>query len=547
VGIGTDVPRDKLEVNGNVVIGNELYFGGLLSDEYGNTFIKERLVSTDISELLIFKGNEGPGAAGPDQIRLVGSQHVFQAYSEPQLSASDISDMERGVSNLLKPAMLISGGGSSGRVLIGTTDTSKIQQPDTTTLFVNGGVEFAPGQKINFGNMDIYALSDGGRFETIGSSGDMRFQNKATATTQELFATESMRIKSTGLIGIGTTDPSTNVHIYSGVTSDIDVLKLESPGTNTKTGISLNTNDGYGGYVRGYTTSGTTHGIVVGGMNNSVEADGLHVIHTSNVGIGTSRPATKFHMYNGTARLEHATSNVILEFKTTGGVSNIYATPSGNVHVNPSSGDMLINSNLEVTGDLNIDGKIDLGNQVAIGLGGSEASTALHVGGGFISGSNEVACKRYSKTFELGTTKAKMIRLFFGDASFYAKIVAMIRKVDGSAVRDMSTMVLEVQGGTHDGSYSSTLNEEITVGAKNLFGGDTDYPWNPNISVGKRGIIMTPVNTENTRVYSYDIHVELYTSRGGRLISIKNNVAGWPSNNNNLDVNNGETVAEFTY
>src|SRR6056300_708620 len=108
VGIGTDTPRGKLEVNGNVVIGNELYFGGLLSDEYGNTFIKERLVSTDISELLIFKGNEGPGAAGPDQIRLVGSQHVFQAYSEPQLSASDISDMERGVSNLLKPAMLIS-------------------------------------------------------------------------------------------------------------------------------------------------------------------------------------------------------------------------------------------------------------------------------------------------------------------------------------------------------------------------------------------------------------------------------------------------------
>src|SRR6056300_500527 len=108
MGIGTDTPRGKLEVNGDLVLGNKLSFGGLLSDEYGNTFIKERLVSTDISELLIFKGNEGPGAAGPDQIRLVGSQHVFQAYSEPQLSASDISDMERGVSNLLKPAMLIS-------------------------------------------------------------------------------------------------------------------------------------------------------------------------------------------------------------------------------------------------------------------------------------------------------------------------------------------------------------------------------------------------------------------------------------------------------
>jgi hypothetical protein len=558
IGIGTDVPRGKLEVNGNVVIGNELYFGGLLSDEYGNTFIKERLVSTDISELLIFKGNEGPGAAGPDQIRLVGSQHVFQAYSEPQLSASDISDMEQGVSNLLKPAMLISGGGSSGRVLIGTTDTTKIQQPDTTSLFVNGGVEFAPGQKINFGNMDIYALSDGGRFETIGSSGDMRFQNKATAATQELFATESMRIKNTGLIGIGTTDPSTNVHIYSGVTSDIDVLKLESPGTNTKTGIRLNTNDGYGGYVRGYSHAGSVHGIVVGGMNNSVEADSLFVTHTSNVGIGTVNPSARFTVYNDVTRLEHSTSNAVLEFKTTNGVSNIYATPSGNVHVNPSSGDMLINSNLEVTGDLNIDGKIDLGNQVAVDLGGSEASTALHVGGGFISGSNEVACKRYSKSFTLGATVGKNIRLYFADGgspekmpAFYAKIVMMLRKIDGSAVRDMSTMVLEIQGGSHDGTTNNTLDDAITVGTKNLFGGDSDFPWNPNIIVGKRGIIITPHDVESGRIYKYDVHVELVTTSlsgthsGGFLKNIKYNFNSPATQVDNFGA--GAPVTEFTY
>jgi hypothetical protein len=515
VGIGTDVPRDKLEVNGNVVIGNELYFGGLLSDEYGNTFIKERLVSTDISELLIFKGNEGPGAAGPDQIRLVGSQHVFQAYSEPQLSASEISDMEQGVSNLLKPAMLISGGGSSGRVLIGTTDTTKIQQPDTTSLFVNGGVEFAPGQKINFGNMDIYALSDGGRFETIGSSGDMRFQNKATAATQELFATESMRIKNTGLIGIGTTDPSTNVHIYSGVTSDIDVLKLESPGTNTKTGISLNTNDGYGGYVRGYTTSGTTHGIVVGGMNNSVEADGLHVIHTSNVGVGTSRPATKFHMYNGTARLEHATSNAILEFKTTGGVSNIYGDHTGNVFVDPVRS-FVVNSDTEIVGDLQIDGKIDLGNQVAVDLGGQDATAALEVGGGFISNSNEVACKRYALNFTRTGQQSQDVQLRFDKGSYYAKIVAILRS--DYSVHDMSTLVLEVQGGTHDGTTNPS--ENITIGTKNLFGGGNLHPWNPIVTTGKFGILFAPEVSLGTITYYYDLYVELITSRGGKLVGV---------------------------
>jgi hypothetical protein len=514
MGIGTDTPRAKLEVNGNVVIGNELYFGGLLSDEYGNTFIKERRFAGDVSELLIFKGNEGPGGQGPDQIRFVGSQHVFQAYSDPQLSASDISDMEGGVSSLLKPAMLISGGGSSGRVLIGTTDTTKIQQPDTTTLFVNGGVEFAPGQKINFGNMDIYASSDGGRFETIGSSGDMRFQNKATAATQELFAIESMRIKSTGLIGIGTTDPSTNVHIYSGVTTNIDVLKLESPGTNTKTGIRLNTNDGYGGYVRGYTTSGTTHGIVVGGMNNAVEADGLHVIHTSNVGVGTSVPSSKFHVYNGTARLEHATSNAILEFKTTGGVSNIYGDHTGNVFVDPVRS-FIVNSDTEIVGDLQIDGKIDLGNQVAVDLGDRDATAALEVGGGFISNSNEVACKRYAINFTRTNQQSQDIQLRFDKGSYYAKIVAILRS--DYSVHDMSTLVLEVQGGTHDGTTNPS--ENITIGTKNLFGGGNLHPWNPTVTTGKFGLLFAPEVTSG-RTYYYDLYIELITSRGGKLLSV---------------------------
>jgi hypothetical protein len=549
VGIGTDVPRGKLEVNGDFVLGNKLSFGGLTGDEFGNTFIQEQYYDSLLgkTELVIFKGNDQSGTAAPDRIRSIAPEHIFQTYNPAasgSLSASDIQLALDDNASIVSRAMTIV---RTGQVVIGAvpldTDGNLDIGPDTR-FFVNGGLEFASGQSVNFGGLNIFTASGVTTQNILESSGEasLVFSQKVQGTS-----TEYARITNTGLIGIGTTDPSTNVHIYSGVTTNIDVLKLESPGTNTKTGIRLNTNDGYGGYVRGYTTSGTTHGIVVGGMNNAVEADGLHVIHTSNVGVGTSVPSSKFHVYNGVSRVENTTSNAIIEFKTTGGVSNIYATPSGNVHVGPSAGNMIFTSNLEVTGDLVIDGKIDLGNQVAIGLGGAPATTGLQVGGGFISGSNEVACKRYAKTFELGTTKAKMIRLFFGPASFYAKIVAMLRKVDGSAVRDMSTLVLEVQGGTHDGSYNSTLDEEITVGAKNLFGGDSEFPWNPNISVGKRGIIMTPTNVENTRVYSYDIHVELYTSRGGRLISIKNNVAGWPNNNTNLDVDNGELITSFTY
>jgi hypothetical protein len=74
-------------------------------------------------------------------------------------------------------------------------------------------------------------------------------------------------------------------------------------------------------------------------------------------------------VYNGTARLEHATSNAILEFKTTGGVSNIYGDHTGNVFVDPVRS-FIVNSDTEIVGDLQIDGKIDLGNQVAVDLGG---------------------------------------------------------------------------------------------------------------------------------------------------------------------------------
>ena len=515
MGIGTDVPRHKLEVNGNVVIGNELYFGGLVSDEFSNTFIKERLVSTDISELLIFKGNEGPGGQGPDQLRFVGSQQVFQTYSEPQLNDVAKSAMEAGTSNLLKPTMFLT---AQGKVLIGTADETKIQQTATTQLFVNGGIEFAGGQKVNFGNLDIFALSDGARFETIGAV-DMRFQNKATVGTSELNATEAIRIKNTGLVGIGTNAPDTNVHIYSGVTTDIDVLKLQSPGTNNKIGVSLNTNDNYGGYVRGFSnTQHSIHGTVLGAVKNSVEVDGIHIIDSSNVGIGTVNPSERFTVYNSKARLEHSSADAMMEFKTPGGVSNIYGDVTGNVVIDPVL-NLVVRSNVEVFGDLEIDGKIDLGNQVAIGLAGEDANTSIHVNGGIITNSDEVACKRYSKQFSIATGSGQDVQLNFGAETFYAKIIAQLRETtsDSGSVDNVSTMILEVQGGTHNGTTPSL---PIAIGTKNMFSGLNLYPWSPTVVTGKRSVQIVPIIKDIGKNYAYDIFVELVSGVAGSLKTI---------------------------
>ena len=535
VGIGTDAPRGKLEVNGNVVIGNQLTFGGVLNDEFGNSFMRERLYDADdgISEVVFFKGTDSTSGAGPDRIRSIAAEHLFQIYSTNTPITGTLVEQAIESGTNLDRSMLLR---NDGKIMMGDPNPLREAALDAgTTLFVNGGVEFGETQKLKFGNLDIF--TSGGLFNTFDSLGTSPIVFKQNDIEYARFTHE-------GLVGFGTNAPNANVHIYSGVTTDIDVLKLESPGTNTKTGIRLNTNDGYGGYVRGYTASGTTHGIVVGGMNNEAEADGLFVTHTSNVGVGTSAPDTAFHIYNGVARVESTTSsNAIIEIKTTGGVSNIYATPTGNVYVNPSSFETIINSNLEVTGDLAIDGKIDLGNQVAVDLSGATANTALHVGGGFISGSNEVACKRYSKTFTRFGGADKDIQLRFGNGSFYAKIVAILRRRDGvpTPVRDMSTFVLEVQGGTHDES-TSVLDELITVGTKNLFGGDTDSPWDTNISVGTKGIIIRPSGIDIAdRQYSYDIHVELISSKNGRLLGL------YTDNLYGVDDFTGEILQTYTY
>jgi hypothetical protein len=51
VGMGTDVPRGKLEVNGNVVIGQQLSFSGLSGDEFGNTHMIERRYKNRITHI----------------------------------------------------------------------------------------------------------------------------------------------------------------------------------------------------------------------------------------------------------------------------------------------------------------------------------------------------------------------------------------------------------------------------------------------------------------------------------------------------------------
>ena len=526
IGIATDAPRERLEVNGNVVVGEKITFGGLENDIFGNCYLQERVYDPTFrkTELLIFKGNDGGGDAqeGPDRIYYLAPQHLFKTFTSSNVVVDPDSVVDTNLAMSIAP---------SGVVVVGGTDATVSSV--ATKLKVNGDIEFAAGGSFIITGLAFLTTSDDPSVNIIrnisdgGAKRPLTFTHKVGVASDVEFA----RFDESGRLGIGTESPVSNVHLYDPITTDLDMLKLESPGTNKKTGILLYTTDNYGGYVRGFRNSThTTSGITIGATDNSVEADGLHIVHTSNVGVGTENPMTQFHVYDGVARVEDSSSNAIIEFKTTGGVSNIYGDTLGNVFIEPSSTETMIKSNLTVRNNLTVQGAIDLGNEVAIGLDGATANTSLHVNGGVITNSDGVADKKYSNAFTLTSGQGKDITLTFANNAFYAKCVMMLRET--STVSNISTMILEVHGGTSDGTASS---EDIAVGTKNLFGGTNAYPWSPIVTTTSNKITVLPADgAASVQEFAYDIHVELLSSIGGGLQTIKFN-------------DDSETKKTFTY
>jgi hypothetical protein len=553
VGIGTDTTKARLDVKGDIRVSNVLAFSGVTNDEGAlrhHTFIQERQYDTSgRSELFIFKGNDGTSEefAGPDQIRSVAAQHSFQVYNsagETGLTQEDVDDIisDTTISDVFNntPVMLITG---NRRILVGTGDESVGGITDETRLFVNGELAVPTEQRISTTGM-TFSSDAAGTINVINSTSDAR------DFVFRIDDTEKMRMTKWGGLGIGTTPSGSNLHVYTAYTASQDMLKLEGAAAGsgtTKSGIVIHKGDGYGGYIRGYKDATNSRaGLMIGGEYNNNETDAITIMKTathSNIGIGTTVPTEAFHLYNKKQKIEAtSTSNAIVEFVTNAGLSNIYASNTGNVHIVPKHTHVKIDGNLDISGDINFSGEFEIGSELGVNLSGASPETNLHVRGGIITNDDQVACKRYSQTFSIDEGVSKNIQLMFGAGAFYAKVTAMLRRTDGSTVKDLSTMILEISGGTGD---ETTPDNDITLGTKNLFGGTNSYPWSQTITTGKRGISLVPYNVDNERIYSYDIFVELTTACGGKLLKITRDL----NSDGDLDTETGgqTEIVAFNY
>src|SRR5210317_995756 len=441
IGIGTDVPRGTLEVVGNVVIGQQLSFSGLSGDEFGNTHIIERRYNEDYSrtELLLFKGNEASSVdTGPDRIRHIAGEHVFQTYTssgESLYGSSQILETMDGQTD--KPMVIC----DNGLVVVGGNRADADGRGANTKLVVNGDLEFAGGGSFKLTGFEFSTTTGASSRNIIRNLLDSTVRRPLTFVHEidDNNDFEFARFDADGRLGLGTTEPSSNIHVYDTTSGNIDLLKLESNGDDKETGLLIYTNDDEGGFVRGFSNlENKTTGLCLGVANTVTGiTSSIHLIDTSNVGVGTPTPGRQFHVVDhrdpslgltGVVRFESVSSNASIELTTTGGNSNIYADTTGNVYIQPSQvgrPTTIIQSNVEIVGDLQVDGIIDF-NTIGVGLSCNAPSTDLEVGGGTITGSVEVSRKTYSKNFSIGQGLAKDIQLIFGTGAFYAKIVAML-------------------------------------------------------------------------------------------------------------------------
>ena len=84
-----DVSGD-LKISGTLYVGNRMNFAGLTGDSGSDmTVIAERLYSgTEITEMILFKGNDTVATSGPDRIRMRAAAFTFQTYTSSETYAT---------------------------------------------------------------------------------------------------------------------------------------------------------------------------------------------------------------------------------------------------------------------------------------------------------------------------------------------------------------------------------------------------------------------------------------------------------------------------
>ena len=240
VGIGTDNPGYKLQVNGNVDILN-------VKGSLGNAFV--RFTDGDATADFSIGADDGSGAGAGGFILYDRSNTAYRLVVK-----------------------------SNGYVGIGTTNPSQILEAQTSsTTYVTATTT---GTATSAGHRSTAGTNDWVWFATQGQP-NYRLYDYASSAVR-------LTVTNSGNVGIGTDNPQAKLHVTSNVL-------IEGGSTDSRT-IGFTNASGSTGWSIGNGIIDSTHNFRI--YDNTAGAARFTVDGNGKVGIGTSNPTGKLHVYD---------------------------------------------------------------------------------------------------------------------------------------------------------------------------------------------------------------------------------------------------------
>ena len=286
VGIGTTSPQAKLHSNSDILTG---YF------QNGTNGIYDALKLTNNTASNTLSGN---GARiqfynnANNSTNLLGAS--IRSVNVDYGWASDLvlsSIQNNGyASQTVNDSVWIKANGNVGIGTTSPTSVLHIAGGSYPAINIQGGATGGGGFRMLSGasGSDIYAELFG-EYES-SNNGMMLFRTRGSGTL-----TERMRITSGGNVGIGTTSPSSILHVNAGASFDTNIrVQSGAAGNHAKLTFSNSSNSVF--WTVGYRSGTGDFGINYGDSFNST---GLTINTSGNVGIGTTSPSSRLHVENG--------------------------------------------------------------------------------------------------------------------------------------------------------------------------------------------------------------------------------------------------------
>jgi len=419
VGIGTVSPAEKLQINSNTTYDTKIRLG----DNGTSRYFLAGMLDSNTGMIGYVNGtpshlafHTGTGATGSEKMRIETDGNVGIGTNSPnakfEVSGSTNSDL-----------FSLEGAGSSFKLIGESGDATSIN-----SMSYRLGLRYGSNDN---GYIDFYRGPDGATgYLIFGASG-----------------AEKMRISQTGNVGIGTTSPSTKLHIQgsavSGSSSDTNSLLTLT--NNANNSIQINSSATANGQIRfghstsnyrgaltyyhssnilGITTSGTErvridttgakfsenfgstddvlHINPSNGGNRTMTIDGekINVTITStgsstnlvlqdaggNVGIGTTTPLGKLHIESGTST--DTALMLKVQYDSSGGDRGKIqwrdgANITGSIHTEFDGTDVSMHFGSLYNSGYNTTTRMTLTGQGQLGIGTASPSAKLHVAEGF--------------------------------------------------------------------------------------------------------------------------------------------------------------------